>query len=100
MTTKSRIFIHLGKKDLYKEILKKEIDIIRPACIVAMGNQAYNYCVELLGNDHRLKYLPYFSGAATWRAKQEFRIDGKVSIEELADRYVAKIIGFVKTVSE
>lgn len=84
-----------GKKDLYKEILKKEIDIIRPECIVAMGNQAYNYSVELLGNDHRLKYLPHFSGAATWRAKQEFGIKDKVSVEELADRYVAKILHFI-----
>lgn len=88
------------KKDLYKDILKKEIEIIMPKCIAAMGNQAYNYCVELLGSDRRLKRLPHFSGAATWRAKKEFGIDGKVSIEELADKYVAEILCFVHNIYE
>ena len=86
-----------AKKGIYKDILKKEIDIIRPECIVAMGNKAYNYCVELLGNNPKLKHLPHFSGAATWRAKQEFDIKDKVSIEELADRYVTKIVDFCQS---
>ena len=84
----------LKKKAIYKRILEKEISIIRPGCIVAMGNQAYSYCKELLGNDPRVKYAPHFSGAATWKAKDFFDIppEQKVSIEELAEKYVEYII--------
>lgn len=88
-----------GKKDFYKSILKKEVDIIKPTCIVAMGNQAHGYCVELLGDDHRLKYVPHFSGAATWRAKKEFGIESRVTIEELAVIYAKKIINFSNDVT-
>ena len=83
----------LKKKTIYKRILEKEISIIRPGCIVAMGNQAYSYCKEL-HNDPRVKYAPHFSGAATWKAKDFFDIPPKqkVSIEELAEKYVEYII--------
>ena len=59
-----------------------------------MGNQAYSYCKELLDNDPRVKYAPHFSGAATWKAKDFFDIPPKqkVSIEELAEKYVEYII--------
>ena len=86
------------KKDIYKRILEKEISIIRPGCIVAMGNQAYSYCKELLDNDPRVKYIPHFSGAATWKAKDFFDIPQKqkVSIEELAEKYAEYIISICK----
>lgn len=82
-----------AKKDRYKKILQKEIDIIKPACIVAMGNLAYAYCQDLLGD---VKHVPHFSGAATWRAKKEFfkGENRKVSIEELARAYVKRISEF------
>ncbi len=83
-----------GKKEQYRAILQKEIDIITPACIVAMGNQSYAYCNELLGEDSRLKHVPHFSGAATWRAKKEFEVNDRVTIEELAKTYAEKIVGF------
>ncbi len=85
------------KRKLYKSILGKEIDIIKPECIVAMGNQAHNYCVELLGNDKRLKYVPHFSGLATWKAKEIFSITDKISIEELAKVYADNIIEFCQS---
>ena len=90
-----------GKKDIYKTILYKEIDIVNPKIIVGMGNQAYNYCRELLGDDHRLKYVPHFSGAATWKAKDIFEMpqNKKVSIEELAEKYVEHIIGLCNSKS-
>lgn len=87
-----------SKIELYRNILRKEIEIINPTCIVAMGNQAYDYCVELLENSNRLHYVPHFSGAATWRAKKEFGIQNKVSIEELAQIYAEKIIEFSQVV--
>ncbi len=87
------------KKDLYRIILQKEIDIIKPVRIVAMGNQAYAYCQDLLGDDPKLIYVPHFSGAATWRAKKEFfkGENRKVSIEELAGAYVKRISEFCQT---
>ena len=87
----------LKKKDIYKRILEKEISIIRPGCIVAMGNQAYSYCKELLDNDPRVKYIPHFSGAATWKAKDFFDIPQKqkVSIEELAEKYAEHISAYI-----
>lgn len=83
-----------GKKDIYKAVLHKEIDIVNPKSIVALGNQAYSYCHELIGDDARLLYVPHFSGAATWKAKDFFNIPGtqKVSIEELAEKYAEYII--------
>ena len=82
------------KKNLYRSILEKEIKIIKPVRIVAMGNQAYSYCHELIGDDARLLYVPHFSGAATWKAKDFFKIPGtqKVSIEELSEKYAEYII--------
>ena len=66
----------------------------RPTLILAMGNEAYAYCKELLGDQTKLKYLPHFSGAATWKAKAYFGIpkEQKMSVEELADTYVKAII--------
>lgn len=86
------------KKDIYKSILEKEIEIIKPARIVAMGNQACNYCWELLGDAHRLEYVPHFPGAATWKAKDFFDIpeNQKVSVEELAEKYAEYIISKCK----
>ena len=83
-----------GKKEIYKAILYKEIDIVNPKSIVTLGNQAYSYCNELIGDDARLLYVPHFSGAATWKAKDFFKIPGtqKVSIEELAEKYAEYII--------
>jgi len=82
------------KKNIYKAILQKEIGIVNPKRIVALGNQAYIYCKELIGNDARLLYTPHFSGAATWKAKDFFNIPQKqkVSIEELAEKYAEYII--------
>lgn len=82
------------KRELYKRVLEKEIEIIRPTLILAMGNEAYAYCKELLGDQAKLKYLPHFSGAATWKAKAYFGIpkEQKMSVEELADTYVKAII--------
>lgn len=42
-----------GKEGIYKTILQKEIDIVNPKRIVALGNQAYSYCTELIGDDAR-----------------------------------------------
>lgn len=75
-----------GKKEIYKTILHKEIDIINPRSIVALGNQAYSYYRELSGDDERLLHMPHFSGLTTGSQKKFFEIDEKqkVAVEELA----------------
>lgn len=86
------------KRQQYKDILEKEIKAVQPVCIVAMGNQAYTYFKELLDDDHKVRFVPHFSGAATWKAKEVFGIpkEWKISIEELADEYAEKISCFAQ----
>lgn len=83
-----------GKKEIYKTILHKEIDIINPKSIIALGNQAYSYCRELIGDDEKLQYMPHFSGLATGSQKKFFEIDEKqkVTVEGLAEKYAEYII--------
>ena len=50
----------LKKKNIYKSILEKEIGIIKPDRVVAIGNQAYFYCNGLLDNNSIVKYVPIF----------------------------------------
>lgn len=86
-----------GKKEIYKTILQKETDIVKPKKIVALGNQAYSYCNELIGDDTRLLYVPHFSGLATKRQKIFFKMDEtqKAAVEELARKYAEYIIANV-----
>ena len=88
----------LKKKNIYKSILEKEIGIIKPDRVVAIGNQAYLYCNELIDNNSIVKYVPHFSGAATWKAKDFFKIPQKqkVSIAELAEKYAEHIVSICK----
>ncbi len=62
------------KKNIYKAILQKEIGIVNPQRIVAGGNEAYDYCHELIGDDARLLHVPQISGLAAKKTKDFFRI--------------------------
>lgn len=82
------------KKNIYKTILQKEIGIVNPQRIVAVGNEAYNYCHELIGDDVRLLHVPHISGLAAKKQKIFFELDEnrKTTIEELVEKYVEYII--------
>ena len=82
------------KKNIYKAILQKEIGIVNPQRIVAVGNEAYDYCHELIGDDARLLHVPHISGLAAKKQKIFFELDEnrKTTIEELAEKYVEYII--------
>lgn len=82
------------KKSIYKAILQKEIGIVNPQRIVAVGNEAYDYCHELIGDDARLLYVPHISGLAAKKQKIFFELDEnkKTTIEELVERYAKYII--------
>ena len=82
------------KKNIYKAILQKEIGIVNPQRIVAVGNEAYDYCHELIGDDVRLLHVPHISGLAAKKQKIFFELDEnkKTTIEELVERYAKYII--------
>lgn len=82
------------KKNIYKAILQKEIGIVNPQRIVAVGNEAYDYCHELIGDDARLLHVPHISGLAAKKQKIFFELDEnkKTTIEELVERYAKYII--------
>ena len=82
------------KKSIYKAILQKEIGIVNPQRIVAVGNEAYDYCHELIGDDVRLLHVPHISGLAAKKQKIFFELDEnkKTTIEELVERYAKYII--------
>ena len=82
------------KKNIYKAILQKEIGIVNPQRIVAVGNEAYDYCYELIGDDVRLLHVPHISGLAAKKQKNYFELDEnkKTTIEELVERYAKYII--------
>ena len=82
------------KKSIYKAILQKEIGIVNPQRIVAVGNEAYDYCHELIGDDARLLHVPHISGLAAKKQKIFFELDEnkKTTIEELVERYAKYII--------
>ena len=63
------------KKSIYKAILQKEIGIVNPQRIVAVGNEAYDYCHELIGDDVRLLHVPHISGLAAKKQKIFFELD-------------------------
>lgn len=82
------------KKNIYKAILQKEIGIVNPQRIVAVGNEAYDYCHELIGDDARLLHVAHISGLAAKKQKIFFELDEnrKTTIEELVEKYVEYII--------
>lgn len=82
------------KKNIYKAILQKEIGIVNPQRIVAVGNEAYDYCHELIGDDARLLHVSHISGLAAKKQKIFFELDEnkKTTIEELVERYAKYII--------
>ena len=86
------------KKNIYKAILQKEIGIVNPQRIVAVGNEAYDYCHELIGDDARLLHVPHISGLAAKKQKIFFELDEnrKTTIEELVEKYVEYIISGCK----
>ena len=81
------------KTALYKDILHKEINIIKPHKIVALGSNARNYCNSIGINTSPEQPLPHFSGAAGKQIKTHFDYEGSRSIAELAKMYADEILG-------
>ena len=75
--------------DIYsskKKILEKEFEIINGSHC-RNGQSGINYCRELLGDEHRLEYVP-------WKAKGVFDMpeNQKVSVEELAKNMLNRLL--------
>lgn len=85
------------KMNLYRNILKKEIDIIDPKLIVTLGHSARKSCSALLGDDNRLSgYIPHFCGTACHKIKDFFGIKSETDINQLAELYSEHIATLIK----
>ena len=81
------------KTTLYKAILHKEIDLVEPQKIVALGADARSYCGSIGIETFPERSLPHFSGAAGKQIKAHFDYEGSRSIAELAKMYADEILG-------
>ena len=77
----------------YKDVLNKEIDIINPRKIVALGSDARSYCNSIGIKTYPEQPLPHFSGAAGKQIKAYFDYEGSRTIAELAKMYADEILG-------
>lgn len=92
----SDLYTTSEKRNLYRDILKKEIEIINPKLIVTLGCSADESCRSLLGNDSRLSgYIPHFSGTAGGKIKEFFGLECKTDIDRLAELYADHIEALV-----
>lgn len=95
----SDLYTTSEKMNLYRNILKKEIEIINPKLIVTLGHSADKSCRSLLGNDRRLSgYIPHFCGTAGHKIKEFFKLRSKTDIEGLAALYADHIETLVKKI--
>lgn len=82
--------------ELYRSLLSKELDIIKPDVIVTLGNQSANALSELMegGISFRVINLPHFSGQAQGKIKEFFNVphEHKFRIEEQIEYYSQFII--------
>ena len=89
-------FARLHKKE-YADILKKEIEIVRPTLCVALGRKAAHIMASFVAENSDLPPyyipLPHLSGAARGAIKQKFERlqEIKLTYDNIADEY-AKII--------
>ena len=85
------------KMEIYRNILKEEIDIINPKFIVTLGHNADKSCRSLLGDDYRLSgYIPHFCGTAGHKISDFFNVERKTGIKELAELYAAHIENLIE----
>ena len=93
----SDVYTTSEKMNLYRNILKEEIDIINPKLIVTLGHNADKSCRSLLGDDYRLSgYIPHFCGTAGRKISDFFNVEGKTSIKALAELYSAHIENLIE----
>ena len=92
----SDVYTTSEKMDLYRNILKEEIDIINPKLIVTLGHSAEKSCRELLESDNRLSgYIPHICGTAGHKIKQYFGLESKTDINHLAELYANHIVELI-----
>ena len=94
-------FARLHRKE-YADILKKEIEIVRPTLCVALGRKAQRVMFYFITEnpDLKPKYipLPHLSGAARGAIKQKFERlqEIKLTYDNIADEYARIITDKVK----
>ena len=92
----SEEYAHKHSQD-YKEIFKKELEVIQPDLIVSFGKAAETACVELLGTSGmRLLPLPHIAPTANGAIKRYFRTEEKLTAERVAALYGEEILSKIK----
>ncbi len=88
------------KKDVYAEILKKEIDLVRPTLCVCFGRKAEQVVCKLgIENVH---FMPHLSGTARGAIVERYPIlrTIKATAENIAEGYANEIIDKIKEIAE
>lgn len=94
-------FARLHRKE-YADILKKEIEIVKPTLCVALGRKAAKIMAHFVAENSDLPPyyipLPHLSGAARGAIKKEFPKlkELKLTCDNMADEYARIITGKVK----
>lgn len=88
-----------GKKEKYVNILRKEIELIKPTLIICVGKSARDLCADI--KDEKIQSLfkgklPHLSGLGRGAIKKSFEIEGKATNEIVTEAYfkhIQKCIG-------
>lgn len=82
--------------EIYRSLLSKELEIVKPDAIVTLGHQSANALSDLMNREITSKIinLPHFSGQAQGAIKEFFNIpkDEKFTIEKQVLSYTTFII--------
>lgn len=79
-----------SKNEFYNEMLRQEIEIVKPSLIVAFGKVAQLAIAEIDGKE-RLLPMIHPSGVARGHIKKKYEMDD-CSNQKIAEKYVEKII--------
>ncbi len=88
------------KKEVYADILKKEIELVQPTLCVCLGRKA-EQAIRRLGIEDAL-FMPHLSGAARGAIVKRYP-DLKTlraTAENIADKYSEEIINKIKEIAE
>lgn len=76
----------------YTEIIRQEIDLVKPCTIVCLGRRAERMCIKmgLIG----ILPMPHLSGRARWAMLKKFKelMERDATVENIAEVYARKIM--------
>ncbi|MEG1574647.1 MAG: hypothetical protein RR341_06220 [Bacteroidales bacterium] len=87
-----------SKREKYVDILRKEIELIRPTLIICVGKSARDLCDDI--KDEKIQSLfkgkfPHLSGLGRGAIKKSFEIEGKATNEIVVEAYFKRIQKYI-----